>query len=251
MKWLFLLLILMLVVGFVRNNPTLLPGSRTLSSPAPTPVVQGIEITYQNIRYIVYTQLVDPLKLSLIPNFTERKTTQRIVSENNCKYGTNAGFYTPEQKPLGFFSTDSATHAVTPAISSSLLSGFVVKTNTTVALVNQLPTQSAIQFGFQSGPLFTPTQVLRIIDDEPDRRVLLGKTSDNEIYFIAIVAADNAHSGPLLADLPQIFQAFNDLGTQQITQLINLDGGSASTFYGEQVTLQELVPVGSFLCEVE
>jgi len=251
MKWLLFMVGLILIVGYVRNNPVALPDSLSFNSPSPVPKTQGTEITHKDVSYTVYAQSVDPTQLSLIPNFTERKTTQRIMSENNCKFGRNAGFYTPQQQPLGFFSTDGNAHAKSPTVRSGLLNGYVVKTNTALLITNQLPTQSTMQFGFQSGPLFTPEQKLTITNDEPDRRVLLGKTSDNEIFFIAIVAADNVHSGPLLADLPQIFQAFSELGTQQFIQLINLDGGSASAFYGEQAKLQELVSVGSFLCEVE
>jgi len=259
MKWLLFVVGLLLIIGLIRNNPTVLPGSQIRNSPTPPPQIQGTEITYKGIRYIIYTQLVNPNKLSLIPNFTERNTTQRIILENNCKYGTNAGFYTPEQKPLGFFSTDSTAHAKNTAIVSNFLNGYVVKTNDTLLITDKLPSPSTIQFAFQSGPLFIPNQKLSIKNDESDRRVLLGKTEDGKTYFIPIVTADNSNSGPLLADVPYLLQQFNTSTTlsaesktmKQFTLLINLDGGSASAFYGAQTTLQELVAVGSFLCEVE
>ena len=93
---------------------------------------------------------------------------------------------------------------------------------------------------------------LRLIDDEPARRSLLGIDDQDRLFVLAVVQKENTFSGPLLVDLPVLF---NDERVQRQVRLriiLNLDGGSASFFYNntnnEPFMLSELTPIGSLLC---
>ena len=216
-------------------------------------------ITFNQNRYAVYLQKINPANLTLIPNFDEKKTSRELIQENNCKAAVNGGFYTQDNKPLGLFITNGKQ--IQPINEeSTLLTGFFYKTiddslfiaTTTFArgpLFNGVTT-SSLSFALQSGPLFTPQTTLKIKDDEYARRILVGQDENNDFYFIAITEIENIHSGPLLGDVPQIITAVNrQLQTANYELLLNLDGGSASAFIDEKErNLSELVSVGSFLC---
>lgn len=172
------------------------------------------------------------------------------MQQNDCTYGVNAGFYTTDHKPLGIFISDKQS-LQTNIHANALFNGFIYKTKTGKIEITDNQPDASIDWIFQSGPLFTPDRKLTIKDDESARRILVGKTDLGDFYFLAITETNNTNSGPLLADLPEIIQLFNKLTTTHppLTTILNLDGGSASAFYGTGGTkLQELVLVGSFLC---
>ncbi len=52
----------------------------------------------------------------------------------------------------------------------------------------------------------------------------------------------------LLVDLPEIVQAIIKKETIDVVDALNLDGGNHSAFYGNDTTLYELSPIGSFFC---
>lgn len=246
MKLLGVLILSFIVWYFVTNLPktNLFPVINT----SPTPSAnnsKGTIIEYDDKSYLIYLQKIEqPKNLKLIPNFSEKKTAKKIMQEDNCRFGANAGFYTQDAKPLGLYYVNGQylnqnLHNV------ALFNGYVYQlTNGELHISNQLPTQD-FEFAFQSGPRFMLDQKLNITIDEPDRRVLLGETEFNDFYFLALTETENSNSGPLLNDLPKLLQK----APVVFTQVINLDGGSASAFFQETGTkLQEIVPVGSFLC---
>ncbi|HCM37917.1 MAG: hypothetical protein UV61_C0003G0089 [Candidatus Gottesmanbacteria bacterium GW2011_GWB1_43_11] len=220
--------------------------------PSPQPVaspISGAIVNFEGMTYQVFTQkITHPESLKLIPNFTSPKTSQTLLSENRCKFGTNAGFYTSNHTPVGLFFI--APNYYNRVVSTSqLVNGFVYKKQKQLSLSEIAPPLDQVDFVFQSGPLFTPAAKLSIRNDEHTRRVLVGKTENEEVYLLAIVEQDNHNSGPFLSDLPRLTEQFNNTAIKQFTVFINLDGGAASAFFGADNTrLQELVPIGSFLC---
>ncbi len=83
------------------------------------------EVTIQDHVFSIYWQLIDAEDLTLIPNFTEKKTASQIIEKNDCKYGANGGFYTTDYKPIGLFRTQSGQ--LSKATSNATLNGFFSK----------------------------------------------------------------------------------------------------------------------------
>src|SRR3989344_4783806 len=102
----------------------------------------------------------------------------------------------------------------------------------------------------QSGPMLmfegTPLS-LRLANDELRRRVIALLVND-ELIFMTVVGQDSELSGPYLSDLPGLVEAIAGKNGWQVSQAINLDGGTASAFYTDKVYLEELNPVGSIFC---
>ena len=52
---------------------------------------------------VSWIEVSDAQNLSLIPNFTEKLTTQEALEKYECNALTSAGFYTKENAPIGLF----------------------------------------------------------------------------------------------------------------------------------------------------
>jgi len=248
----FLFIFVIIVAGFfaVSNRavkPTLIP--------TPTPITQNnstpIEIKFnEQVYHISMEKIEEPNNVRLIPNFSEQKTSSDVAKEYSCQALVSGQFYTTDNQPLGYLQIryniiNSNIH------NPGFFNGFVISQNGRLDITPELPQSELIGFAFQAGPLFTSETKLTIRSDEPARRILLGKTDTGDFYFLAITQKDNSFSGPLLAELPGLIKSFNQSQflSLKFKVLINLDGGTASVFINDLVTLSELAPVGSFLCE--
>ncbi len=233
------------------------PTPLTTNNLQPTTIIE-----YDARRFALYIQpITNPSNLMLIPNFTEKKSSQELMEENKCRYGISGGFYTTDNKPLGLLVVDGKQFAPLNN-TSDLINGFFFKAQDNMLYLStkeEMQLQMVgistefLSFALQSGPYFTPQSVLKIKDDEYARRMLVGKDSNGKFYFIAITEEENAHSGPLLADLPNIIKELNSMNLNAIpytlNAILNLDGGSASALYSKEgIKLQELVSIGSLLC---
>lgn len=212
-------------------------------SQAPSPSSSNL-VTLEGIVYRIYIQKIKNTEsLIFIPNFTEQKTTRAIVAENKCSFAINAGFYTPEQIPLGRVIVKDRELQYTPG-STTLLNGYFYKASPGKINIDSFLPAGSYEFAFQSGPLFEPGITLTMTEDEPARRILVGKTG-GDFFFIAITESENINSGPRLKDVPQIIS----LASLQYEILLNLDGGSASVFFSDDGTqLEEIMPVGAIIC---
>ena len=250
-----ILLFLVAVTIFARSKPPPLIPSPT---PQPNPTVSVSPVTSEievgETVYRIYLQkIIAPDSIILIDNFSQKELASTLFKSNNCNFGVNGGFYTKGNKPLGLFFTNGKWWEKIPS-PNKLFNGYLYKTKAgSFNFDTTIPDTSSLEFVFQSGPIFTPTSKLAIIDDEPARRILVGKTDSDEIYFVALTDVDNTNTGPLLADLPNIIKQFNSsypsiIHDSSFNILLNLDGGSASTFVTPNIKLSEITPVGSFLC---
>lgn len=245
-------LLIVIVVAIVLINLGNQRESSLLAIPSPSSQISTyvpIKLTYKDRTYHIYIEKITvPEQLLLIANFDAKKFAQVLYEEHNCQIGINGGFYTTENTPLGLFYTDSywinqTTH------SASLFNGFVSGgLDGSVVLATNPETAGTARFIFQSGPLFTPSTKLSIINDEPERRALIGQTTAKETYILLITEEKNTFGGPLLAELPALIGIYNDKADEPLQTLVNLDGGSASTFINSEVAIEELTPIGSFLC---
>lgn len=222
----------------------------TLSLPSPTltPTPPPKTITYNGETYAYDIILTYPKDISLIANFTQKTSVQSIIESSQCVAGVNGGFYDTQNKPLGYFLTDSYTHNV---IQSALFNGYFVISSDNNASVASSLSLGTRRVGLQSGPLlFTDSrkQPLRIQNDEHARRIVAAVTSDDAVLFIVLYESESSFNGPFLADLPSFIDALNTKESLRIVDALNLDGGSASAFYSANTRLSEITPAGSVFC---
>mgnify|MGYP001590102184 CR=1 FL=1 len=73
-------------------------------------------------------------------------------------------------------------------------------------------------------------------------------TDEDRLVFLSFYNPISYYLGPNLEDLPGLLKSFEKETGIQIKDAINLDGGTASAFYAEGVSLTELRPIGSYFC---
>lgn len=106
----------------------------------------------------------------------------------------------------------------------------------------------------QAGPILIldgKPRTLSIKNDENERRIVVAKTNDDKVLFLAIYKKDSAYIGPKLSEVPNLLQEFTQETDIEISSALNLDGGTASAFYTEGVSLGELTKIGSYFCVSE
>lgn len=207
---------------------------------------EPVAVDLNNVSYGIYFQEVGS-DLILIPNFSEKKSSEKILADSECKYGVNGGFYKKEGGALGLFARDGKI--LGEEITSATFNGYFWKKGADMGLDWSRP-EGWIQTDFilQSGPLFDVEfkGSGKFVDEEQRRRVLVASDKGGKFYFVVIFDKDNNYGGPKLAEIAEILRAskFRDFD-----RALNLDGGSASAFYGENgAKLWEIANVGSFLC---
>lgn len=190
----------------------------------------------------------DPNSLSLIPNYSEKKTSGQVKKANGCKTLVNGGFYKKDGSPIGLVvSNDKVINAFQE---NPFFNGFFSINRTGLPTISyEVPQNPAL--AVQSGPvLFSNGQInfVNSNDRESARRVVVAITEDGKLIFISFYLSDSVYEGPVLADLPAHLQKFEELSKIKISDTLNLDGGSASAFVNDGLTLGELTNVGSFFC---
>jgi len=227
--------------------PPVSPSPSPVSTPSILDQLDTITYNHQTFHYSLVT--IDQLdNLSLLPNYDLQIPSQDLINTHNCKVLVNAGFYDKQNQPLGWLVSNGQT--ISSPIKSSLFNGFLYLSSQKPAITSDLPTDS-VDFGLQSGPLLmqnSKTLPLNINNDQPRRRVIAALSGNNQLIFIVLVSEDSLLSGPLLADTPAIISNLSQKLEINLTSAINLDGGSASSFFTPDLHLKEYSPIGSFFC---
>lgn len=223
-----------------------------LSSPVPTKQPSPVnEIEFDSIPYsIELFEINDITKLRLIGNFKDKKTAKQLYSDEACRFMTNGGFYSTESTPLGLFVGEN--YSQSKPLTSALLNGYVFITDTK-SIITSTPLTS-YRLAVQTGPLLIQdktVQLLRIQNDTYERRMIAAVTQKNTLVFIMLYKKDSLYEGPLLKDVPKMLSQISTNLASPITNAINLDGGTASTFISPKTTIQELSPVGSVFCLIK
>lgn len=251
-----ILLILGVFGAFVwAKKPVNAPSDSSFSPlPSPTPApkksTQIIDFEKDGVppqaAWLKTTRLTN---LFLYPNFKERLSAQELFKQKGCRSLVSAGFYTKENEPIGLFITEG--EQIKNRVESRLFDGiFSVDRNNEAKISLQTP-QENVRLALQSGPvLIKDGKVLKlqIKEDKSARRVVLALNKTGEVYFLAIFNKDSVFEGPLLAELPRVVKSLEEKMDVEFLGALNLDGGSASAFYSDFLSLSELTPIGSFFC---
>lgn len=250
-KILLLLLLLLIVLGvwFWVNEKG---QKREVIDPAPKNEIEEVSPepkTYINNNGKDYEVFVQEIRgdVDLISNFSEKIPSEEILRTNGCLFGSNGGFYKKEGGPLGLFLSKGKFFG--KEIQSATFNGFFWKKGEKLFLDRKgLKNWEEADFALQAGPLFDVGYLGKgsFIDEEERRRVLVANDRQGKYYLLAIIEKDNNYGGPRLGEITEILRKS---GVTDFDRALNLDGGSASAFYGENgQKVWEIVNVGSFLC---
>lgn len=250
------LLLLAITIGIVATALLLrAPGTtkQTLSptptvSYSPTPPAESTDVNLNGKSYRTTWLTIDDLsQLTLIPNFTEKRTARSLVDNKKCAEVISGGFYTKDNEPTGLFVAEGKT--IRGNILYAFLNGYFVVDQDHNAMIQASPPDGLVRLALQTGPILVrdgKAVKLTIRDDEFARRVVVGITQKGAVIFMAVYEPENIWSGPKLVDTPGVLSGL--IERFQLTDAVNLDGGSASTFIRSDLSLQELTSVGSFFC---
>jgi len=206
------------------------------STPSPTPVSKP---------YYYYYQISNQDQLTIIPNFDNPKDSSELIKENNCKYAINGGLYQDNKKPLGLFFHDNKI--ISKKINSNIFNGFlVINQNNVLDIGNS--TQDNSQFIMQSGPYFDLSLPQTDYNEKTARRHIIAKDSQNNFYIFSIFTPESFISGPTLDEIPKFFHTPEIQQIAEFTEILTLDGGSASIFYSPTASIHESTFIGSLLC---
>ncbi len=187
--------------------------------------------------------------VSLLPNFESFKLSSDVLEENTCAFLSSAGFYTKENKPVGYFYAQEKEYRT--GHESALFNGYITANKMGIIRITSILPRDPLVWGLQTGPVLRENgknSVLRITNDKNARRVFAAVTGDNKLFIAVVFDPRSSFRGPKLVDLPIFVSELEEKTGVAIADAINLDGGSASTFKNEEKYLTELSPVGSFLC---
>jgi uncharacterized protein YigE (DUF2233 family) len=210
---------------------------------------QSAEIDGKEYEF-AWIQITNPENIFLYPNFEERYTLEEGVEKYDCRNLTSGGFYTETNSPIGLFISEEGM--LSDKTVNNLFNGYFVLTKKNEATISRDYSGEPVRIGLQAGPILIQSgvvQKLALASDKMARRIVVALTEEGEIYFITIFDKESVFMGPLLADLPELISNIQDKIDMEFISALNLDGGSASAFYTQNIQLSELTPVGSFFCE--
>lgn len=224
------------------------------TSPSITPLPPDTtEIIFSDKKYLVSWIIVEDItKLSLYSNLENKDSTWALAEKNKCKNLVNGGFYTEDDKPLGLLIVNGET--IEERKENSFIPEIFYATNDgkfEIGSQLQVFSNEKIRFALQTGPLLIDSgkpRKLRIKNDEFARRIVVGITSNKQIIFLAVFSGEENFKGPYLIDLPEIINQFQIKSGIGIQKAINLDGGSASAFFSNYLSLGEFTYIGSYFC---
>lgn len=191
----------------------------------------------------------EPSKVSLYPNFEEKLTSRNAKKEKDCIALTNAGFYLENREPIGLFVSQGVT--INPFSKNRLFNGVFSIDENGMAQITSSGTDKKTISAVQTGPVLLKEDVPQKVSGNlinKERRMVAGITKDGEIVFITFFQKDSAYLGPTLEKLPELILAFEQKTGIDITDAVNLDGGTASAFLTDNVSLGEISLIGSYFC---
>lgn len=196
-----------------------------------------------------YFQVKEVSKIRLLANFAEKKTSREIFEEEDCLALVNGGFYTPESTPTGLFISEAVQ--IKSFVVSQLSNAVFSVNDFETPRITRMPPEDPLRLAVQAGPLLVENgniQDLKLVRDEQARRVVVGVTGSNETVFVVFYNQASTFTGPRLDDLPELLVAFQQKAGLSLADVMNLDGGAASSFITQDVSLLEVSPIGSYFC---
>lgn len=208
-----------------------------------------INIEYKDRNYLVSWFEADPTKTFLLDNFNSKNAASKIYDSEGCVLAINAGFYSPENKPLGYFVTNYEVKY--NFVKNKIMNGILSINSFDIPRITKDITSDSPRNAVQTGPILIENDFdieANIEVDKYSRRMVAAVTGENRLYFLAIYGNQSAFDGPKIEDLAKILNIFEEKTQINIADAINLDGGKASYFNNGENTLTEISPIGALFC---
>jgi len=238
----------MIFLSLVYKNKNTTAQKSAAQEVSPTSITQN-SIQIGDFTFSWFQTNTDSLKL--IPNFDEKNFSKEVIQNNKCRFLSNAGFYSKESKPIGLFVTDKQT--LSNWQENLLLDGILSINDIATPRITREAPKDTLRIALQTGPIVKENAGyvnLKIQNDSEARRVIAGVTGENKLFFLVIYKTNSEYLGPLLGDLPVALKKFEEKSGIIFADIINLDGGAASTFYSPDKNLSEINSTGAFFCQL-
>lgn len=240
---------------FINSSNNRSKETNYVPDPSITPsigvVAEEVVVKYQNGNAdykVSWITVRDNEKIELISNIDEQLTTDEAAAKYNCKHLINAGFIDTSNNHIGLFKNH--TGEISVAKTNQTFNGFFsVSINKIVDISYERPNNTEI--ALQSGPiLFSDNKpaVLKLFNDKYSRRVVVAINRKKEPIFIVFYSKGSPLMGPKLKELPSLLEDIEINTSLNITDAINLDGGSHSAFLSDNVKLAESSIIGGYFC---
>lgn len=219
--------------------------------PASTEAITASEdIIVENTTYTIsHYKIEDTNKLTLIPNFETSKTSDQIREQYACKFLINGGFYGKDGTPIGLFITNFEKQK--DFQKNKTLNGILSLNDFGTPRITRIVPSGNLKHAVQSGPVIKENGnylSVALQNDSNSRRILAGITGENILYFLALYKKASYSEGVKIEDLKEVLQHFELKKNIEFADIINMDGGSASLFYTDSLTIPESRLAGSFFC---
>ncbi len=204
--------------------------------------VNGFGDVY-NFDYII----TDSERVFLYFNY-EKLSGSAIKDKYGCNYLVSGGFYDSNFKPIGLLISQGKE--ISPWQENRLFNAVFSINLLDIARITQEVPKDPLRVALQSGPLIFENGGKIALRSSAvfERRVVLGITGENRPVFLVFWSQNNFLKGPMLEELPFLIEEINEIFGLNIADAMNLDGGTASFFYGDSLVLGEVSTVGSFFC---
>lgn len=210
----------------------------------------SIEVSLDGSSFLVNFVRVNNISdLTLIENFKLKQTSSQVMQNEGCNTIVNGGFYSKDLKPIGLLINKG--EIISQWEENNLFNAVLSINDFDTPRITRTPPMDNLRIAIQTGPILIENADRISIDDasgETARRVVAAVSGENKLMFFMIRQKGLGYSGPKLSQLPILLENIQNQVNEVIADAVNLDGGSASTFISESVSLPEAVMVGNFFC---
>jgi len=224
----------------------------TLQDPTSQPTNQSSlnSTTFNAQTYNYHYFIVDqPQNLTLHSNLDQKQDSTQLVKDFQCQSLINGNFYDDSDNHLGWLY--NYPNQISPTRTNDLFNGYLYLDSSNQLHLDTSNPNHQVIWGIQSGPILISNNYprkLTLNTDQSRRRSLAAITDQNQLILLMITDNSSQLLGPSLTQLPNILTQIATEQNWQLTNAINLDGGSASAFYHQDTHINEINPIGSFFC---
>lgn len=244
----FLLVLIVFVITRTSGKDEVKPTA-TVDEVSEIPVLSEKSTVDDNKDYMSkFIEIDDTTLLSLESNLENNLSSSVFKEQFGCNSVINGGFFNTDKKHIGLFVASGKT--LSKATKNNLFNGFFYIDNGQAKISYQIPNQS-VETALQTGPILLSQSEpvsLNLKSDQYARRIVLAVNTKGNIIIAAFYLGNNMFNGPKLAELGELVKKMSDDYNLGLVDAINLDGGSHSVFWTDQITLKEVSTPGSYFC---
>ena len=209
-----------------------------------------IQIEKNDILYnINWIEISDIESLTLHSNLTEKLISKQAKDSHKCDFLVNGGFYDKSDRHIGYFR--EGQNILSQPKNSPTFNSYIAVNSDFEAIISHDLSSDDVLYALQTGPMLLTEEEplnIQIKNDKNARRVVASINENNDFVFMIIYDIKTGFSGPRLGELPDFLEEFIIKTGINLLIATNLDGGGASAFISEDVSITESQLIGSYFC---